>query len=399
MSLLIDALRKAEADRQRGAGGDAAAPPEISEALALEPIDLEMAELSPADSRPAPSEAPRTTRPQQALPKAPSAARKTFSSKMPRGPSSLERWIVLIGLCLAAAGGAYIWWQTQPRSLQPTSPAIERGMLQPSITAHVPAPSVNVEAPASIAPATQAAAAAPQPMETPAPSPSAEKPARIATAGKRRTPPASLLAAADQPSVRQGALKPVNPAAAEIEAGYAAYASGDLATARAYYLSALHIDPRALDALNGLGAIAMQSNRPEEAERWFREAQRNNPADPTAQAGLASIGRDADPLSTESQLKNTLARNPDAAAVHFALGNVQARAGRWADAQQAFFRAYTLEPDNPDYQFNLAVALDHLNQTRLAAQYYRLAVEAGAHKPAHFDRDAAYRRLQALSAP
>jgi tetratricopeptide (TPR) repeat protein len=236
-------------------------------------------------------------------------------------------------------------------------------------------------------------------MEPPAPKPSAEKPARAAAAGKRRAPPAPLLEAADQPNVRQGAPKSINPAAAEIEAGYAAYASGDPATARTHYLSALRVDPRASDALNGLGAIAMQSNRPEEAERWFREALRNNPVDPTAQAGLASLGRDADPLSTESQLKNALARNPDSASMHFALGNVQARAGRWADAQQAFFRAYTLEPDNPDYRFNLAVALDHLNQTRLAAQYYRLAVEAGAQKPAHFDRDAAYRRLQALNAP
>jgi tetratricopeptide (TPR) repeat protein len=46
---------------------------------------------------------------------------------------------------------------------------------------------------------------------------------------------------------------------------------------------------------------------------------------------------------------------------------------RWNDAQQAYFRAYSAEPDNPDILYNLAISLEHLRQNKLAAQYYAQA--------------------------
>ena len=41
------------------------------------------------------------------------------------------------------------------------------------------------------------------------------------------------------------------------------------------------------------------------------------------------------------------------------LGNLYADQSQWAPAQQAYFQAHHLEPDNPDYAYNLAVGLDH----------------------------------------
>jgi Tfp pilus assembly protein PilF len=38
--------------------------------------------------------------------------------------------------------------------------------------------------------------------------------------------------------------------------------------------------------------------------------------------------------------------------------------------------AYARDPDNADYLFNVAVSLDHLRQNKLAAQYYRMALNA-----------------------
>ena len=69
---------------------------------------------------------------------------------------------------------------------------------------------------------------------------------------------------------------------------------------------------------------------------------------------------------------------------------------RWREAQQAYFRAYTAEPDNPDYQFNLAVALDQLRQPRLALQYYQSALAAAAARPAAFDQAQATARVREL---
>jgi tetratricopeptide (TPR) repeat protein len=51
-----------------------------------------------------------------------------------------------------------------------------------------------------------------------------------------------------------------------------------------------------------------------------------------------------------------LAAQPDSPTLNFALGNLYAQQGRWNDAQQAYFRAFAGDGDNPDYQFNLASA-------------------------------------------
>ena len=85
-----------------------------------------------------------------------------------------------------------------------------------------------------------------------------------------------------------------------------------------------------------------------------------------------------DSVNSESRLKTALASQPDSSALHFALGNLYARQLRWSEAQQAYFLAYSGEPDNADFIFNLAVSLDHLHQNKLAAQYYRMALSAAA---------------------
>jgi uncharacterized protein HemY len=93
------------------------------------------------------------------------------------------------------------------------------------------------------------------------------------------------------------------------------------------------------------------------------------------------------------------AAQPEAHASQFALGNLYAGQGRWHEAQQAYFRAYSGEPDNPDYQFNLAVSLDQLRQPRLAAQYYQGALKAAETRHAAFDRTQAATRLRELQQP
>ena len=68
--------------------------------------------------------------------------------------------------------------------------------------------------------------------------------------------------------------------------------------------------------------------------------------------------------------------------LHFTLGNQLAQQGRWAEAQQEYFKAFAAEPDNADFAYNLAVSLDHLRQPRLALEYYRraLALAEGARR-------------------
>jgi len=42
-----------------------------------------------------------------------------------------------------------------------------------------------------------------------------------------------------------------------------------------------------------------------------------------------------------------IAAQPDASFLNFTLGNQYAAQGRWAEAQQAYFRAYSGDPEHP----------------------------------------------------
>jgi tetratricopeptide (TPR) repeat protein len=92
-----------------------------------------------------------------------------------------------------------------------------------------------------------------------------------------------------------------------------------------------------------------------------------------------------------------IAREPSAF-LFFTLGNLYADQSLWAAAQQAYFQAHHLEPENPDYAYNLAVGLEHISQPRLALGFYRRAVElAAARAHINFDPVRARERIAVLA--
>ena len=127
----------------------------------------------------------------------------------------------------------------------------------------------------------------------------------------------------------------------------------------------------------------------------------NSPSNPQAKRHLGQILIDQGIL-TEDQLRIALLEQlktnqpvgrllvqlgfvSEATHLYFTLGNQYAAQARWAEAQEAYFRAFTAEPDNPDYNYNLAVSLDQLRQRKPALEYYRKAIALGASRPAAFD--------------
>lgn len=180
---------------------------------------------------------------------------------------------------------------------------------------------------------------------------------------------------------------------------YEALQSGNLAGARAAYERSLRTDPRNVDALHGRAAVALREGRIEDAEADFLRILENDPRNAEANAALVGLRGSGDPVATESRIKSLLAQQPNASALHFALGNLYARQHRWNEAQQAYFGALTTDGDNPDYLFNLAVSLDQLHQPRLAADYYGRALKAADGRLAAFDRSLAARRLSELTRP
>jgi tetratricopeptide (TPR) repeat protein len=180
-----------------------------------------------------------------------------------------------------------------------------------------------------------------------------------------------------------------------LTSAYQAYQKGDYETSGKLYREALSKDSKNRDALLGLAAIAQQQGQDDAALQYYRRVLTLDPNDPVAQAALTSFGP-GDPAGKESHLKQLIARQPDSAALNFALANQYADQSRWAEAQQAYFNALSLEPSNALYAFNLAISLDHLGQRNVAAQYYRQALQFDTSGNSGFNRDQAQQRLNQI---
>ena len=172
--------------------------------------------------------------------------------------------------------------------------------------------------------------------------------------------------------------------------------AGSLDEAQRDYEFVLRDDRKNVDALLGIATIASQKGQFDKANAYYLRALESDPSNPTAQAGLLNARGQADVENSESRLKSALSSHPNSTALLFALGNLYARQGRWSEAQQTYFQAYAVEPDNPDFIFNLAVCLDHLRQSKLAAQYYEMALSAGETRTTTFDHTQIRQRLREL---
>lgn len=274
---------------------------------------------------------------------------------------------------------------------------------------------IHISAPMPIGLATAppgAAFAAPAPPPPTAVAPTPPPPAPVAAMppapGERAvsavhvTPPAAEPHPADRRTAATDTADPiritrsravVNPV---LQRAFDALEAGETEAARVDYAAVLKTEPRNPDALHGMAAVALRQGRHDLAEELYRRAVEADPKNAIAQAGLVGLRGQADPAAAESRLKNLIAAQPDQAFLQFALGNLHAAAGRWNEAQQAFFKAHTGDPDQPDYLFNLAVSLDHLRQPQLAARYYGQALAAAGTRAAGFDRTQAGARLHEL---
>ncbi|MEY3201454.1 MAG: hypothetical protein RIR70_1004 [Pseudomonadota bacterium] len=183
-------------------------------------------------------------------------------------------------------------------------------------------------------------------------------------------------------------------------AAWEALVAGRLVEATEAYERTLAADPRNIDALLGLAHIAAQAQQPQRAQNLVQRALDAHPQHPGAQAMSLMLKGNGDVLASLSAYKTLLANPNPPASAHFALGTLYARDKRWGEAQEAFFKAWSAEPDNADYQYNLAVSLDHLNQPELAIEHYRGALHQASRREGTrltFDGALVNARLVALS--
>lgn len=323
---------------------------------------------------------------------------------------------VIGGLLVVLAGGTYYVWQeivrlsgngglsgvaplSRPPDRFPSASSVLPASREAGVAAEVPAISPAIApavTPVEVSSEKPAASDTLRPLVSPHTlsvpydrplAPAAER--EIPRSGKNRNP-------ANETAVRFRHNQDKGEVAPLLAAAYEAYVAGELEAARQLYLKQLQIDPTSKDVLLGLAAIATRTQLPVQAKQYYQKILEIDPHDALAVSGLAGLGWMNDSSQTESRIKTLLAQQPDAASLHFMLGNHYTGQSRWTEAQQSYFRAFSIEPVNADYAFNLAVSLDHLGQVRLAREYYGKALKLSGSVPASFDKEQASKRLDEL---
>lgn len=145
----------------------------------------------------------------------------------------------------------------------------------------------------------------------------------------------------------------------------------------AEFQAALRIDPRYAEALNGLGAALRSRGRWAEAIDAHSAAAACGPADdPAPFAGLAECYLENARFSEAADALNAaIARRPNDATYHNALGEVLRKAGLVDAAAGAYRRALEIDPNLAAAHNNLALALATLGEYDQALPLLRRAVE------------------------
>lgn len=371
MSLLLDARKKLHQLRSAQESGHPPAIPELNAEQAM------------------PEPGTRSTG------NARSAGQNLFAAKsspLPAGRALPNRNLLFaLGgtILLLAAGAGYFWYLDSASNTTPLRP----------INVPPPQPLAQTTPPAAVN--EPAAQSAPQIAAAPA----AAEPEAAATIQQTQDKPAANNQAATQ--ARSGVSRPASAAPIRMERkiiepqvdplldkAYLAYRSGKLEEARQSYLAMLGKDAENTDALLGLASIAHQQGDAQTAAQYYGRVLALDPRNALSNAGMSALIADDD--YNESRLKTLLREQSNSAALHFALGNLYAGQSRWGEAQQAYFNAYTLEPGNAEFAFNLAVCLDHLGQKGQAAQHYQHAMQLDPSHNAGFDHAQASQRAQEL---
>jgi Tfp pilus assembly protein PilF len=399
MSLLMKALEKAAKDRVDAQTEPTSSPSEKS-VFSLEPlaakstapaanVEPQLKSAAPSPSAPVAQARDRTKAATVVQAGKRSAGFGSYFRAHPITVLGTLAGIFLLGF------GIYVYLQiTNPglflKQPAPTPPGPLAQPQNPAPQLHAPIPtSAVLQQSANASPIEPPPAAAPPSVTATIPPPQPKSPV---------TPPSSPAAVAaprDTISISRGSAAPAIPPL--LNEAYAALQDNRLDTAQRLYSQLLGSDPRNIDALLGLAAIAVQEGKPDDATRHYLRILDLDPRHALAQSGLIALLGRADPLAAETRLKQLIARDPSPFQF-FTLGNLYADQSLWAQAQQSYFQAYHLEQSNPDYAYNLAVALEHLSQSRLALGFYRRALQlASARGRANFNLPQAQERISSLA--
>ena len=189
-----------------------------------------------------------------------------------------------------------------------------------------------------------------------------------------------------------------DPVGEKLNDAWLAYEDAHYIEAKQLYKDVLDIEGSNRDALLGLGAIAVIEKDRTTAREVYLSLLNLDPRDPIATAAIASLHSDGSSLAADEEyLLSMLKKNPDAAHLNFALGNVYAQSNKWTVAQRYYFNAWQHDGENADYIFNLAVSMDQLSKQQQAIDLYEDSLLKAANKQVSFSREAVQKRINELT--
>jgi len=158
--------------------------------------------------------------------------------------------------------------------------------------------------------------------------------------------------------------------------------NGEIEEARREFQAALRLAPSNADSLLGLSTLLQLEGRTAEAEQMVERALQGNPNSVAALAQLAEIRRDEGNLTEAVRLfEEALAIDDSLPFLFQGYGDVLQRAGRYADAEEAFKMVLQLEPDSFKARYNLGVTYSNQHRTDDAIAQYEAALEANPDDP------------------
>ena len=142
--------------------------------------------------------------------------------------------------------------------------------------------------------------------------------------------------------------------------------------------------------------IYSHENNQQEARRLYERVLFIDDANTVAQLGLLHTYQEDESFERTSVLQELSSKYPENSQIAISLGHELGKQAKWLDAQKAYFKAFSLDPSNAIYAYNLAVSLDQLEKYSAAKSFYDKALDLNKQSPSALNTSAVKNRLDQL---
>ena len=191
--------------------------------------------------------------------------------------------------------------------------------------------------------------------------------------------------------------KSVDPINLQLREAWLAYNKADYSLASNMYEKVLKQEPKNRDALLGVAAVAVKNTNYNKAKSNYSVLLKLDPRDQIAMAAMTNIEKLSSGSLSESKLKFMLQQQPTATHLNFALGNYYAKKKMWPEAQSEYFKAWQGNSENADIIYNLAVSLDQLGKPKEALRFYKESLSRSVNRNISFLRADVEKRIKIIS--